>query len=1593
LSAARSALAASLLAGKSLQDIHAIKTTLKAGPPSDPKLDSNLLQIATAAAAVPAPKTVAVVRSPLAASAASPSGRPDWARGARVTQSYGPFKDAQGVPHYVDLLQFTFSIPFAFGTAATPFGVLPYHGTLIPPTAPSGLALGSGSVWFLASLLSATLPAGEFTGFTITGGKLSCTAPLSLQSGVYVAPATATITITVNLAAPVQAGGSPGAGQDAAGCVFSPPSSVTIAFTQGAATLEAVADSVAQAYGSKVTLHWNKKAASKTATIPSVLIPCDPTPASFVFSTAASVNFAPSGSSTILLAGWSLPLAATSITSLPEAAGPGSGLILFHTGAAVQTAVEAAPVPITEGQLEIGTGSLYVVVSGIAKQVTSRYEMWPQAAPSKLNASFDFVTPKEFTFVFVSTTSEEILMSAGSVTSHFDRPLDATGSRFAFTGAGFLLLAATKSATGLFVLAETTDVKTSTTPLALENALLGVDDPALLIVFASVQGLNVLAAAVGWYFNCRWLLPSLPDPYAANFDLSVIPGEKDQSSLATLLAALVWTGGTAKPVLAFQLLPPPGGTSVTGTPFPATLDTAAPTLAAARGQGGLGPALLDLSTRVDLFGVALFPSLGELLGTQRTTAGSSATGAPALALSGMSLALNGSLAVTFALPQVSWEPMESTAADEPGPIYCTPASDGVPLLLTSPNNQKLVPFSPGPMLVNNIENVASGLPFGAVFSLPFGLNALILQANRLVRGKNGTFSTFIEAGGEFRRNSPSFPETGLANSSPTPLTLTGAFQLTVMPTNPTALDASFPGYTEVDTANGPYLGLAPNGYGYSVIGNSTDPVTPGVGRIFENEFGQSGASPGVPLRRIDFSGYGASIFSEWNKPDQIPPAIIKVQFETTVGRTAYEVIKAASVIYPYCIRAVRTVTMTRQNAGWVKRTDTGWKPASQGQFQFPADPLSNWTNRVHPGALAGVFNVRNIREQAEIQTVPNPANTAQPFLFQKVLFDADLGIAASLKVLQGGFSALVAGITNPPVLVASRDIAGYLQLQPDEHIPDPTAMETLLKQTGPLTPAIACVVEAGAASTLPGTTLRCSAFETTIITQENNGALVPALGVALRGAPQIPRGGGWSLGQRKYTDAAPSALPNDFPAPLVQPAGVSNFWYLSDVTDVLQLTQPNNYYSLMHSTGTHKVLFESPQIPTTATTPGLQFPKPTGAPKTGGVPINAGSPNLGDLASILNSTGLFPDIANAISLITGAVEQINTISQGFDYSKTHTFDANEKVTLIDLGVIKIELQYADTTKPTPQAAALTYAVHSASSPSWSLSIGTLSFLVTVPIFGNSPILTITGGFAADEHTKAGLTNLNVQLGDALSVVKSVFSDLQALAQFLPGGAGANLDVALSDGKLTVSDSFTIGDMPLGLGDLTDISLNLGLSVQLSPLSVDFAIGIGDPGNPFNWIVSPLAGNGLMDFGVRANQPSLTIQAGIGLGLAIDLGIASGSASVTIAVQLNVTGDSITLMAILSGQASVDVLDGLASASITLTAALGFGLSPIVPPISFSPAPPSIPTSVTLGPETITLLASCSVGIHISICWVISISWDGSWQFSQSVTTPQLTVGV
>ena len=149
---------------------------------------------------------------------------------------------------------------------------------------------------------------------------------------------------------------------------------------------------------------------------------------------------------------------------------------------------------------------------------------------------------------------------------------------------------------------------------------------------------------------------------------------------------------------------------------------------------------------------------------------------------------------------------------------------------------------------------------------------------------------------------------------------------------------------------------------------------------------------------------------------------------------------------------------------------------------------------------------------------------------------------------------------------------------------------------------------------------------------------------------------------------------------------------------------------------------------------------------------------------------------------------------------------------------------------------------------------------------------------------------------------------------------------------------------------------MGFDVALSPLDVSFVAGLGSQQSPFRWIVSPLAGTGVVQVEIDSNELDVLVQGGLGLGLAIDLGIASGSASIALAVELNTGPDPFEIRGILSGRASVDVLQGLASATITLAAGLGI----IPPPQLFKP--PFLPPQLLPPPTEISRTHDWSDGV-------------------------------
>jgi hypothetical protein len=686
-------------------------------------------------------------------------------------------------------------------------------------------------------------------------------------------------------------------------------------------------------------------------------------------------------------------------------------------------------------------------------------------------------------------------------------------------------------------------------------------------------------------------------------------------------------------------------------------------------------------------------------------------------------------------------------------------------------------------------------------------------------------------------------------------------------------------------------------------------------------------------------------------------------------------------MYPWCAKVVRIITIQRTNGGWVLREDSGWLPASDGLFRFPTSadipeltynppvPPAFIDGQIHRGAILGVINIRNIRLSAAQFPVGG-------IIFQPVKFDADVLVDPAVKVVAGGTQ------TPDGTRVPSREIDGYIQITGTDYagtingVADPFAMPAdrgqlfqLLLAKGPAVAPLSCTVAVGGPANNASLTQRGVQAAVSC----NDDQADPQLVAALRGTPILPRDGAWSLARMKSTDTAPNALDPHFAAPLVRPtapAAGSDKWHLADPADIRRLGDadaPHVIYGLLQSAGTQKLFFARPQAVNGVSQ--IKVPKP---------------PSFADVAALFNAAGIFPDLGDAFDFSGLSAIDVNAGDIGFDkqFAVAKVNGKPRETLLMDLDIVQIVLRYCDEKLNDPGSETIvSMKVTPTQSPRWAISLKRVGFAIK---YKSNDLIRMYADVKADEKTSATFTNLNVNYVGFLAILDDIFANVQQLARFLPGGSGAGLKVGFSQGRLTVRNEFALPNLPLGTGQITDVAVAMGVALQLSPLSIEFIAGLGSSEKPFRWIVSPLAGTGVIQVGVNNKGLDILIQGGIGLGLAIDLGIASGSASITLAAELNTGVDPFLLKAILSGRASVDVLQGLASATITLAAGLG-----IIPPDNLLnlPVPPKVPEK--LGPYTIGFVASVSVGIHISICWVIDIDWDDYWQFRQDITTPEV----
>ena len=1419
--------------------------------------------------------------------------------GQAPSRTIGPFVDAFGRPVVIDVFAIPARIAVQRGGAAQPF----LYVELPPPSGNgSTLTLGAGSVWIAAPQLAAGVPADGFVGLRIKSGSVGFGGTIALGATPITVAAAATVTLTLALDPATPAGGS-GPGADARAAAVTTPAQVTFTFTAAGATLTGASDATLSAFGTTIALKPQGPAAHFDPFFGRVDFPYAATPPAFAAAASHSTLATFAGTAAIFGAAWSLPITTSDPASLAAAAGAGGVAIGLLPGLTGQWTGRDTPADCGTCVLLVEPGLL--AVSGFAARaanVAQPIALWA-------GSTVRLTTPAAFSFRFTSGAGgQESFAFVPLLVATLDAPRTVNNARARLAGPALIVLLQDATHTTLFAEAAVPQAEQeSIQSYCLKNLLLKASDPLVLVAAVTLAGADAGGGAVAVQFNLRLALPILPDPYATN--LAFDPRRAiDTGVIGTLSVLLRWP--PAEPPTLDLLLPAGALQGVAAAP-PSTLPPVPPGNAAealkadatalgrlqslfdsAIGVGQAGPTLLDLSTNVSQFGVTFgsVPTVGVVAVAPAPV--------PAPSIAQLFLQAPGIDVRVVTLPAVQWEPVLTPDQTTPFPSPLTYANSGNLVTLGS-NSVTLVPVAPRPAIdallaaYNTADNTVA-----ARFTLPFGITAVAqLQHSRLLEIRSPSL-------GEVQ---PSFSATGLK----------GGDQLSIRAARP--LFVLTPGSPSL-----PGSAIQLHNARASGVPTLTTVLTP-IDDTFNSNFGPTGASPRVPVTRIDISGFGESLFSDWRNPTDAAAIISKARFDVFVGRTAREVVQAYSVLYPYAVRVVRTITIERQNGAAIVRHDSGWQPVSDGLYAYPKPALIT-----HPGVVRAAVAITNIRDTGQRHTTPDGSE------LMAVRFDCALTMENA--VLGAG-----------PDGVPARDQLGYVQLtDPPNHgqlAPDQYA--EMLSSVGPLGGLIDCTLDIG------GTGQRMRVTHVGVSASPGMGGAEFVM--AAWGSPVLPGGGQWSFLRQPAGAPAPEAIDRDQGVPLVRagaataPPPPTSPYRFADPADALHPDTPGTDYGLVHATGTQRLLFARPILAAT----GAHAITSTRAPV------------LADPYALATAIGPFPRIDACIPFPNaGYALAIGADGNFILQPAPFVFTTPVLKRVLRESTTARSIAYTADENNTPSV--VTLGIDTAAANPWSVHITNLSLANESGSLGE--VTRVVGTVDSKSSAATQLADARFVFGPPLKPVAALVSFLEQFGNLPPP------DVAMTnEWQLLAGITFDFTKYALFLGPAVaafveqfivdlDVKMQSKTKATSSDFVMQFELTIKIP-TPFPPIVA--IGLAKIQFQMGDDGNAWTFQLGVGIGVSFGVGPFQAIAYYAQS-QFLITGDTVFGLGASSlVKATVDLVVVEASVSIEAKIAL-------------------LKVSCNVSDSSIWGAAQVTIAIEVSIFFVIDIEFDVQAEWTQNL---------
>jgi len=1658
---------------------------------------------------------------------------PAWAAGAKVDKSLGPFKRSDGRTIIIDFFRVTKLIGIYQQNSNLP--VLLFKASFIDPKIKAfnsppievskNYDVVAGSFYIRADMLASNAPNNRYAGIKVKDGKIQLSInPILQGSKLVLAPAT-------NIQVQLDVDQTPGAlnaekkhGKDAYDTKVINPGHLKFSFS-GTSKAQILDSGPAEwsVYGQKATFDRLNLAPTYSNQLSRLLIPYACSEVDFAPKKQQSPLVEIQESAVVSSSWWAIPAALLDVNAALEVAGSGGILQELKPGLKFSwKGVQGKNLKLKKPQLLVENGRIGITdMISDGEGAFQEIDHWKDDL-NPYGTSVSIAFNKSAAFMYNSfAEGTEMLVVLANTQIKVDRPLQVNGLPVYVKTKDSALVLAGSDEKNLIYIVDDNILWDNKLPfdkvpnfrsiaIALENALFTLSPVNGALVFGECNKdwSRIIKSQTFLVFGMLSYMPTLPDPYVANLGiLSRQFGRKGrgidriQSWLICQISQESLTEKVDKVQVNFHFGPGINSSrnstlagdsvapSLLGMSQWTSSETKMETLKSTsiRKANPLPPydkqletftrsneldyfALLDVSSNANQLGVSVGISKGQRVTTGVATAVNESeasiakTDGQLISVEGMEVIAKGAMTRLFMMPQVAWEPVLNLTAPglnktgDPPLLFNYYPNDGGPTRLIN-SHQERIAISPKPLVDFILEKYKKKeTPVSALFTLPFGLRAMAELSHTNSR------ETIKPILNQVR---PSFPNN-----------LQGGIQIRATAgdygkkfnTEPKKNDLPmFAGFT-VQLANV----LAFNGAssGASTLGDS-------VTRIFNGEFFVNQANPtkinerGVPVGKIDFTGYGASTFSNWLSPSAAIAQTSQARFDIMLGRTAHEVIQVKSIIYPWGIRVVRTITIFRTSSGFVYRTDSGWQPESDGIFDFrykyidktvPGDPeVEEIPFELHPGTLRGLYTITNIQEDgtvADFDTKNIIANSANyinengekvknlaPSFNQEVkcvavYFDADIAIENLVKGHKDGKTP-------------AKKILGYVQLSPPGVPLTASQLKELLNLQGGLIGGdINCEMDVSSSGQL----MQLNRFDISHSKKPGNPSSKPIFVAATRGSVLLPKDGSWSMVQHETGSGEVTPLPPHIPIPLIRIGEwqkeivvnasdvANNLVRLAHPLEILRNPEVDTInYGFLQSTATQKALFLTPSF------------------KKGiGKLLSKTPPIFSDAYKLMNGSSIFPNVGDAfsnfgkaIALVDGIDEDGNKVAafienaatdgskkvlelmeitakeeagkiveKGFKLlsgkanstlNKALAFDIPnfDPLYLVDMDALKIYIEYKAEQKKngTKQYvdSKLNFDVDSFATDiadTWKSKVNNVSMVVDLGSFER--LMTIKGNFDAAKGKESGYAGDKDNPGplDGIPLPEIEFSDalqpvielLQMLAALSTGDYGAvmrkGLQIAMSNSgeiweyKFEASKEIPLIRFPPEDSVYNSPQCPLRLEAGLS-LGVYFNAALKVTNDPSQLL--PTAGGfvqfngglevmcvtvgaatiyavGSVEVKIACDTktgPSLMMKFGFGANVSVGLPVV-GNVSVTYMVgcEMYTDANTIEITAFMLFKGHANLLGGLVSVTIYIEA------SGTVKRIASS------------GRTDCT--ASVTFGLDISICFIINISFEETWQESRQI---------